>query len=326
MIKPSQERIQNSMYWDRAWSLVEGCRHVSEECDHCWAERQAALRQHNPQVDYRYLGVMDGQRFNGSARMMWRDADKPLHVKKPQVWAIWNDLFHSDVDDNFIDQVFCNMFEAPRHTYIICTKRARRMLEFTRERRNEYELQQRPNIIGMVTAGTQKAADSRLPDLMQTDFASKGVSVEPCLEVVDLGHYLALDDTNGTQEHFERHGWGYDEWSGGFRQGDSCYDPRPGIALVTNGGETGPGARPMPPAAPRLLRDQCRPAQTSFFFKGWGEWYPVMRDAAARVANKDNSRWHNWPDEGDESPVSLWVGKKKAGRWLDNRTWDEFPG
>ena len=64
---------------------------------------------------------------------------------------------------------------------------------------------------------------------------------------------------------------------------------------VICGGETGPGARPIHPDWVRSLRDQCQAAGTPFFFKSWGEW----------AEHK--------------------VGKKKAGRLLDGRTWDEIP-
>ena len=64
---------------------------------------------------------------------------------------------------------------------------------------------------------------------------------------------------------------------------------------VICGGETGPGARPIHPDWVRSLRDQCQVAGTPFFFKSWGEW----------AEHK--------------------VGKKKAGRLLDGRTWDEIP-
>lgn len=64
-----------------------------------------------------------------------------------------------------------------------------------------------------------------------------------------------------------------------------------GIHWVIVGGESGPGARPMDPEWARDLRDQCVEAQVPFFFKQWGG-----------------------------------VNKKKAGRLLDGRTWDEMPG
>ena len=56
------------------------------------------------------------------------------------------------------------------------------------------------------------------------------------------------------------------------------------------GGESGPGARPMAEAWAADLRNQCQAAEVPFFFKQWGG-----------------------------------VNKKKAGRELDGRTWDEMP-
>lgn len=56
------------------------------------------------------------------------------------------------------------------------------------------------------------------------------------------------------------------------------------------GGESGPGARPMNAEWVRSIRDQCNSAKVAFHFKQWGG-----------------------------------VNKKKAGRVLDGRTWDEFP-
>ena len=64
-----------------------------------------------------------------------------------------------------------------------------------------------------------------------------------------------------------------------------------GIDLVICGGESGPGARPMHPDWARDIRDQCVAADVPFFFKQHGG-----------------------------------VNKKKAGRVLDGRTWDEMPG
>lgn len=62
------------------------------------------------------------------------------------------------------------------------------------------------------------------------------------------------------------------------------------IDWVIAGGESGPGARPVDPTWVRSIRDQCLNAETAFHFKQWGG-----------------------------------VNKKKAGRTLDGRTWDQFP-
>jgi protein gp37 len=63
-----------------------------------------------------------------------------------------------------------------------------------------------------------------------------------------------------------------------------------GIDWVIVGGESGPGARPMKPEWVFALRDACKNAKVPFFFKQWGG-----------------------------------VNKKKTGRMLENRTWDEMP-
>jgi protein gp37 len=67
--------------------------------------------------------------------------------------------------------------------------------------------------------------------------------------------------------------------------------PLEGIHWVIVGGESGPGARPMKPEWVRDIRDRCQDLNVPFFFKQWGG-----------------------------------VNKKKAGRILDNRTWDDMPG
>ncbi len=63
-----------------------------------------------------------------------------------------------------------------------------------------------------------------------------------------------------------------------------------GINWVIVGGESGPGARPLDPAWVMDIRDQCQRTRVPFFFKQWGG-----------------------------------TNKKKAGRILDGRTWDEMP-
>jgi protein gp37 len=78
----------------------------------------------------------------------------------------------------------------------------------------------------------------------------------------------------------------------------------PSLHWVIVGGESGHNARPMHPAWVRTLRDQCNTADVAFFFKQWGTFLP---------------------DEQGEAVHFRRVGKKQAGRLLDERTWDEVP-
>lgn len=86
------------------------------------------------------------------------------------------------------------------------------------------------------------------------------------------------------------------------------------INWVICGGETGPGARPMHPDWVRSLRDQCQSAGVPFFFKSWGEWTTdyTYDDAISTLGAYV-----------DETPFAR-IGKRRAGRLLDGRTWDEF--
>ncbi len=63
-----------------------------------------------------------------------------------------------------------------------------------------------------------------------------------------------------------------------------------GIDWVIAGGESGPGARPLDAHWVAQIRNLCQEAGIPFFFKQWGG-----------------------------------TNKKKAGRLLDGRTWDEMP-
>jgi protein gp37 len=63
-----------------------------------------------------------------------------------------------------------------------------------------------------------------------------------------------------------------------------------GINWAIVGGESGPGARVMKPEWVLNIRNQCQAAGVPFFFKQWGG-----------------------------------TNKKRSGRVLENRTWDEMP-
>ena len=61
------------------------------------------------------------------------------------------------------------------------------------------------------------------------------------------------------------------------------------------------------------LRDQCAQARVPFLFKQWGEWAPGEHDGRfSAFAVSANATLYR-------------VGKKRAGRELDGRTWDEYP-
>ncbi|MCB1105433.1 MAG: phage Gp37/Gp68 family protein [Cephaloticoccus sp.] len=86
------------------------------------------------------------------------------------------------------------------------------------------------------------------------------------------------------------------------------------INWVIAGGESGPNSRPMNPKWLRTLRDFCRNKRIAFHFKQWGHWVP------RELLTQDQKKVIM---VGDVEMAA--AGKKLAGRFLDGRTWDEFP-
>jgi len=111
---------------------------------------------------------------------------KPLHWRKPRVVFIdCADLFHKDVPFEFIERVYAVMEEAHWHTYLICTKRPQRRLDFFRWLGGgEMRPHERENVWEGVTAEDQQRADERIPLLLATPAAHRWVSIEPALSHV----------------------------------------------------------------------------------------------------------------------------------------------
>ena len=109
----------------------------------------------------------------------------------------------------------------------------------------------------------------------------------------------------------------------------------PAIDWVIAGGESGPGARPMPPDWARAARDQCKAAGVPFLFKQWGAWKRwapgdsgEVRHVSARDGKSGDSPGFvdgERSARADTVPMAR-VGKKAAGRELDGQVHDGYPG
>src|SRR5690606_23259868 len=119
--------------------------------------------------------------------------DAPLRWRNPHRIFVnsMSDLFHPQVPFEFIDRIWLTMSLTPRHTYQILTKRPDRMFEVvhrlaphhTRRDGTGWPL---PNVWLGVSVEDQRAADERVPLLLQTPAAVRFVSCEPLLGPVDL--------------------------------------------------------------------------------------------------------------------------------------------
>ena len=303
---------------DATWNPVRGCEKVSEGCRNCYAARMAARFSGEGQP-YEGLAEMTphGPRWTGDVQLVPEVLDQPLKWRKPRRIFVnsMSDLFHPDVPDEFIAAVFGVMAAAHWHTFQILTKRPERMKkwfewvenkpvgtdgrlfpqficaykardvlddeQFDFARFREWPLS---NVWLGVSVENQRAADERIPLLLQTPAAVRFLSCEPLLGPVMLTGL-----------------------------GKRCYGCAAGVPhrcrnvlvdWVIVGGESGPGARPMHPDWVRSIRDQCKAAEVPFFFKQWGEWklswmageYQWMRvgkKAAGRLL--DGRTWDELP-------------------------------
>lgn len=350
---------------DATWNPVTGCTRVSPGCENCYIDWAPPFR-----IEGRHFTVpcehcggtgfepMTGKfrdshacsicKGEGKARshaigsttgvrLHPERLDQPLRWKRPRKVFVnsLSDLFHDEVSDEYIAQVFAVMALAPQHTFQVLTKRHARMRSLLSSPTFLDQIGWAatglsiywtaddltwplPNVWLGVTVEDQAHADLRIPALLDTPAAVRFLSCEPLLEAVDL----RLLSPRATY----------------FLPG-----PHSAIDWVIVGGESGKDARPMHPYWARSLRDQCQAAGVPFLFKQRGEWTwnepgqfrpptqpftdrdAVMHPAGMVAMTKSNP--FNPFERGHPHWVTriTRVGKKAAGRELDGRTWDEYP-
>lgn len=160
-------------YWDKAWSLVQGCTRVSPGCDHCW------------------LLAMDPRFGTETAGVTFRidRQDIPLKRKKPTVYAIWSDLFHEDIRAEDITLAFEVMEACKQHTFLVLTKRPERLDPVLYGEEGGWYLgggDYLPNVFLMTTAENQYYAEKRIPELLKCKPFKLGLSLEPLLGPISL--------------------------------------------------------------------------------------------------------------------------------------------
>jgi protein gp37 len=111
---------QLSLRWE-SWNPVTGCTKVSAGCVHCYAERFAE----------RWRGV-PGHHYEHGFELQLRPErlSLPLRWKKPRRVFVDSmfDLFHEELPDDYIREIFATMERAPWHLFHALTKRTARLL------------------------------------------------------------------------------------------------------------------------------------------------------------------------------------------------------
>jgi len=215
---------------------------------------------------------------------------QPDHWKWPRRIFVqsMNDLFHRRIPDDLIEAVLSVIEKNSRHTFIVLTKRPDNMHCVLKNRNLP------GNMWVGVTAENQKTANVRIPWLLKINPAVRFLSVEPCLGEV-CSNFLSAPSWEIAQ-----------------------------LDWVICGGESGPGARPMNPAWPRILQLECKGYGVPFFFKQWGEWIP-SNQLESLYGKFPGSYFHAKKHLWDKEIFSVRLGKKFTGRLLDGKLYDEYP-
>ena len=327
-------------YLDYTWNpIAMRCTPVSDGCRNCWHLTMANRLAKNPLLPKdEQFAYADWDTWKGPPVLKVRELEALLHLRKPARIGVqfMGDLFHEDVPDEWIVRILVVMALAGQHTFQVLTKRPKRMLIILRwlgknigplenaARTMGYTFTHSglsllswpiPNVWLGVSISTNKDL-WMVETLLQIPAAKRFVSVEPMLGRID---FRAVDLPDNHIVHPDH--------TGLF-----------GISWVICGGESGPKARPMHPDWARLLRDQCQAAAVPFFFKHWGEWSsnkpdPFYKKSKRRYSHetfawaRDGKIYNpiNPPINHFPSIVMHKVGKKKAGRLLDGKEWNEIP-
>jgi len=175
---------------EQTWNPAVGCTKVSPGCAHCYAEVMARRLQ--------AMGV-NGYDNGFALTLLPERLDVPLRRKRPTVYFVnsMSDLFHEEVPDDYVREVFRVIEQAPRHTFQILTKRAERMAAFFADFGAAP-----PNAWLGTTVEDRRHGVPRLDWLRQVPARIRFVSAEPLLEdlgVLDLGgiHWVIVGGESG---------------------------------------------------------------------------------------------------------------------------------
>lgn len=220
---------------DSTWNIITGCSVVSPGCTNCYAMKLAGTRLKNHPSR---KGLTDmtkaGPVWNGQVRFNAQWLHQPLAWTKPRRIFVCahGDLFHEDVEREWLDQVFAIAALCPHHTFQILTKRPATMSMYTRHHdvakrvwaaadiiacnanlsenqpSTDYLMAGQdvaqwplPNVWLGTSAEDQQRADERVPFLLKSDAAVRFVSAEPLLGQVsfdkDIGGTLWMGGQRG---------------------------------------------------------------------------------------------------------------------------------
>ena len=184
---------------NETWNPIVGCSKISEGCVNCYAESLAKAPR--LQKFEQYQKVSD---WDGTVEFVESQLYKPLSWKTPKKIFVCSmgDLFHEDVNFEWIDKIMAIMCHCKHHTFQVLTKRPDRAVFYFNDHLPNIGLRwfalgenvavtfksqtPLPNIWIGVSVENQARANERIPLLYQIPAKVKFLSCEPLLEPLEL--------------------------------------------------------------------------------------------------------------------------------------------
>jgi len=194
-------------YVTRNYNPVTGCTPVGDACLHCWAARQAK-RLPATHAEMHCGECVGGENADERGRcpklqpvpfseiVLHPDRlSQPLKWRKSQVVGVsfMGDLFHEAVPFGFLCDVFPVIGACTDSAWLILTKRAQRLRQFSVGATKRITGWPWPHLWPGVSAWDQPSWNENVGILQATPAARRWVSLEPLLGPVDVGDLSGID-------------------------------------------------------------------------------------------------------------------------------------
>jgi protein gp37 len=196
---------RSAIQWtDSTWNPVTGCTQVSAGCDHCYALTLAHRRLKDHYLRRAPVRDSEPARSDPFAVRLWPDRiAEPLSWKAGRMVFVnsMSDLFHVDVPEDYVRELFRVMLKADRHIYQILTKRPARAARFVHRNSDLFSRGAIPEHIWMGTSVEDQRVAFRVEHLLAVNARIRFLSCEPLLGPLRLTlkriHWLIAGGESG---------------------------------------------------------------------------------------------------------------------------------
>ncbi|HMJ52956.1 MAG TPA: DUF5131 family protein [Polyangiaceae bacterium] len=279
-----------------------GCQRVSAGCEHCYAESFAK------RVGQKVWGAEAPRRFFGGSHwaepLRWNESAERAGERRRVFCASMADVFEDRAELEPHRQRLCAAIMAtPSLDWLLLTKRPENMARLAPA---SWKPKWPRNVWAGTTVENQKAAEQRVPWLLEVPASVLFLSCEPLLEQVDLENvrpYYLPPETSPLDPIVR-----IDCLRGHVKGPDDMLDAR--IDWVIVGGESGNGARRFDVLWAKHLLWACRKAKVACFIKQLGavpgesnpnaseEVYAAWDSLSFRdMKDRKGGDWNEWPEQ-----------------------------